>query len=106
MLPPGPTAAWPWRSRASDNASGFWFGERDHWALLDLESGRVVREGDLGFRGTDLDFSPDGRHVAISGGPGELQVLDASTGKFVATRRLPQFPNPTGSPTPQTGAGC
>ena len=65
-----------------DNASGFWFGERDHWALLDLESGSVVREGDLGFRGTDLDFSPDGRHVAISGGPGALQVLDASTGKF------------------------
>ena len=65
-----------------DNTSGFWFGERDHWALLDLESGRVVREGDLGFRGTDLDFSPDGRHVAISGGPGALQVLDATTGKF------------------------
>lgn len=67
----------------SDNASGFWVADLDHWALLDLESGTVVREGDLAFRGADLDFSPDGHHVAISGGPGALQVLDASKGKFV-----------------------
>ncbi len=42
----------------------------------------MVREGDLGFPAGDLDFSPNGRHVAISGGPGALQVLDATTGQF------------------------
>ncbi len=63
-----------------DSASGFWVAARDHWALLDLMSGRVVREGDLGFGATDVDLSPDGRHVAIGGGPGALQVFDIATG--------------------------
>ena len=64
--------------------SGFWVGTGEHWSLLDLRTGRVVREGDLGFDASDVDFSPDGRHVAVGGGPGALVVLDASSGKPVA----------------------
>ena len=102
--PPGPTATGRSTHRLRQRIRVL-VRRADHWALLDLESGRVVREGDLGFRGADLDFSPDGRHVAISGGPGALQVLDASTGKF-AGPPASSVPEPTGSPTPQTAAGC
>jgi WD40 repeat protein len=67
-----------------DDASGFWVAERKHWELLDLVSGRVVRQGELGFQVRDLDFSPDGRHVAIAGSPGSLPILDVATGKLVS----------------------
>jgi len=67
-----------------DSASPFWVGTRDHWAVLDLSSGTVVREADLGFEARSVDFSPDGRHFAVGGGPDALEVLDATTGQPVS----------------------
>ena len=44
----------------------------------------MVREADLGFEARNVDFSPDGRHIAIGGGPDALEVLDATTGQPVS----------------------
>lgn len=78
-----------------DSSSGFWIGARDHWAALDLQSGHVLKEGDLGFQATDVDLSPDGRHAAVGGGAGGLQVLDIATGEFasqpVSSRHQPNW---------------
>jgi WD40 repeat protein len=55
----------------------------DGWALLDLESGSVIRAGRL--PGTWLfdDFSPDGVHVAVSLFSGRVWILDTRTGRAV-----------------------
>ncbi len=65
------------------DASGFWQGSYTGWALLDLSSGTVTKSGELGFRAGALDFSPDGRHVAVGGADGELLVLDLESGTSV-----------------------
>ena len=62
-----------------ESASDFWFGSSQQWAMLDLEAGDVVTVRDLGFDAGTVEVSPDGRHVAIGGGPGELMVLDLTT---------------------------
>jgi WD40 repeat protein len=56
------------------------------WALLDLETGRILRTGSLHGNGYYDDFSPDGRHVAIGLGSGRLLILDPRTGETVATQ--------------------
>ncbi|MFG1817805.1 WD40 repeat domain-containing protein [Kribbella sp. NPDC049174] len=54
------------------------------WALLDLETGTVVRTGRLTLRNPEgVAFSPDGRHVAIGSQHGEVMVLDTATGTAV-----------------------
>jgi hypothetical protein len=63
------------------DASGFWFDPNTRWALVDLDSGRVVHEGDLENSGNHVDFSPDGRHAAIAGRDGRLLVLDLLAGE-------------------------
>jgi DNA-binding SARP family transcriptional activator/WD40 repeat protein len=67
-----------------DSGSPLWARSLDHWALLDLTSGKVLREAALGFRGSDVDLSPDGLHGAIAGGPRELQILDVTTGRLTS----------------------
>ena len=65
------------------------------WALVDLEEGRVIDRGDVGFKSAVwLAYSPDGRHFAVAGGDGpeiveptgakgKLVVIDAETGQQV-----------------------
>ncbi len=54
-----------------------------NWVIVDLESGRLVRQGELGFEASWLASSPDGRHAVITGRAGELVVLDLASGKPV-----------------------
>ena len=67
----------PSRGRTGPNRSGNWY-------LVDLASGRVVDEGDIGLQSAiSTAFSPDGRHVAVSGYAGEVVVIDLDTGQPV-----------------------
>lgn len=51
---------------------------------MDLETGRIVRNGSAGVRNAVYcDFSPDGRHVTIGGRNGQVVVMDVTTGKPV-----------------------
>ena len=61
--------------------SGFWFDPSTLWVLVDLESGTVLDEGELGMTGSRVDFSPDGRHVAVGSTDGRVLVLDVVTGE-------------------------
>ena len=61
----------------------------DRFAVVDLELGRVVHEGDFGlvpFRG---DFSPDGRRFAIGSEFGEVRVLDVDAGTWIGPPERP-----------------
>jgi WD40 repeat protein len=51
------------------------------WVLADLETGRVVSEGEVGFDTAWLARSPDGQHAAIGGTNGEVEVLDLVSGE-------------------------
>lgn len=76
-------------------ADRFWQRPSTGWALVDLEAGRVIDRGKVGFgSATWLAYSPDGRHFAISGGDGseflsptgakgELVVISSETGTRV-----------------------
>jgi DNA-binding SARP family transcriptional activator/WD40 repeat protein len=55
------------------------------WALLDLETGRVLRTGSLHGDGWFDDFSPDGGRVAVGLGSGRMLILDPRTGATVPT---------------------
>ncbi len=68
------------------NLTGLWNDPARHWALVDLEEGRVVRDGDLSFgNGTFAAYSSDGRWLAAGGYDGDVVILDANTGKPVRT---------------------
>ncbi|GAA2149976.1 hypothetical protein GCM10009844_30330 [Nocardioides koreensis] len=79
------------------SGNDLWIDAASGWAVLDLEQGRVVRRGDLGFADTSwLGLSPDGRYAAITGGSpaerldptgtdGRLAVIDLRTGRLVRT---------------------
>jgi DNA-binding SARP family transcriptional activator/WD40 repeat protein len=62
------------------DASQYFVPSTTKWSLVDLVSGTVLDEGELGVDGEHLDYSPDGRHAAVSGRGGELLVLDLQTG--------------------------
>jgi DNA-binding SARP family transcriptional activator/WD40 repeat protein len=52
------------------------------WALLDLETGSVIRTGHLPDPDWPFDdFSPDGVHVAIGLSSGRVLILDTKTGR-------------------------
>ena len=78
--------------------AGFLTDTSTGWAMLDLRSGRVLDRGELGFDGTGVDFSPDGRHAAVGGSRGEVLALDTRRGEPV---RSPVVGHQTrvGSPT-------
>ena len=61
--------------------SGFRLGASTRWSLVDLESGTVVHEGDVGFNGVAPAMSPDGANAAIGGHDGELLLVDTVTGE-------------------------
>jgi WD40 repeat protein len=59
----------------------------DKWMLVDVDTGHVVRRGDLGpDQGMFAALSPDGSHAAVTGSTGELDVVDIRTG--TVTRSL------------------
>jgi WD40 repeat protein len=55
----------------------------DRFALLDLDTGRVIDEDGVGFGVNAAQFSPDGRRFAVGGDAGEVRVLNVDTGKWV-----------------------
>ena len=56
----------------------------DGWALLDLETGSVLRSGSLPETGWLWDdFSPDGARVAVSFDSGRVWIVDTRTGRPV-----------------------
>lgn len=62
----------------------FWNTPSDRWALVDLEAGRIVRDGELGIgNGAWAAYAPDGRHVAAGGYEGDVVILDVETGEPV-----------------------
>ncbi len=61
--------------------AGFWVGKSTGWALVDLEAGTVLHEGDLEFNANHVAFSPDGRHVAVSGRGGQVLLLNTESGE-------------------------
>lgn len=69
----------------SERTSGqFWGSWPDRWAVLDLESGEVVHEGEIGFYGNWGALSPNGDRAAITGlEGGEVLVVDLVTGEPV-----------------------
>ena len=62
------------------DASGFFVPSTAGWSLVDLKSGTVLDEGELGIDGKHVDYSPDGRHAAVAGTEGEVLVLDLRAG--------------------------
>ena len=62
----------------------FWNDASDRWALVDLEEGKVVKEGSLGLgNGIWAAYSPDGRHVAAGGFDGDVAIVETETGQLV-----------------------
>ena len=61
-----------------------WGIEVTRWYSVDLNSGTIVRHGDLTVRnGSVVALSPDGLTAAIGGRDGELEVIDLATGEPV-----------------------
>ncbi len=69
--------------------SYFWRNPVRSWALIDLAEGKVVRAGkiDVGFP-NHIAMSPDGRHAAVAGISGHVQILDVVTGRPVRPAQL------------------
>jgi WD40 repeat protein/DNA-binding SARP family transcriptional activator len=70
-----------------DGRTGLFFedsadGGTDTWRIMDIGSGRVLGEGEVGQRVVSAAFSPDGRHAAITGEGAELLALDVATGRL------------------------
>jgi WD40 repeat protein len=56
----------------------------NHFYLVDLTSGRVVKRGPAGVaNAVYADYSPDCRHVAVAGRSGQVVVIDVDSGKPV-----------------------
>jgi WD40 repeat protein/DNA-binding SARP family transcriptional activator/energy-coupling factor transporter ATP-binding protein EcfA2 len=59
------------------------------WALIDLAQQKVVRRGTLPISNPQvLSFAPNGKHLAIGSGKGEVLVLDMASGTPVAAPQL------------------
>jgi WD40 repeat protein len=57
------------------------------YSLVDLDSGRVIHEGDAPAAFTG-EFSPDGRRLAVGDRFGGVRVLDVETGQWVGPPRI------------------
>jgi WD40 repeat protein len=68
---------------AQQKIFGYWEAEAHGWALVDLEEGVVLREGEFPFIGNWPAYSPDGEHAVITSFSGEVLVLDLRTGEPV-----------------------
>ena len=55
-------------------------GLSDHWRVLDVGTGEVVSEGDLGIKVSASVASPDGSAVAVAGNTGDVVTIDVATG--------------------------
>jgi len=55
----------------------------DRFAVVDLATGRVTHEGEVGFAPEPGDFSPDGRRFAVGGFLGQLRLLDVERGEWL-----------------------
>ena len=82
---------------AGDNASV-------HWQVIDVGTGEMVSEGDVGVGVFASIASPDGSTLAVAGDAGEIVTIDLSTG--VEQRRSTSLGAAVrGSRTPRTGSG-
>jgi WD40 repeat protein len=62
----------------------FWQSWPSRWALLDLQRGEVIHEGDLGFFGNWGVMSPTGERAVVTGlEGGEVLILDLVKGRPV-----------------------
>ncbi len=55
-------------------------GTSGHWRVIDVSTGEVLSEGDLGLDAYASVASPDGSTVAVAGNTGELVTIDVATG--------------------------
>jgi WD40 repeat protein len=55
-------------------------GTSVHWRVIDVGTGDVLSEGDLGLSAIASVASPDGSAVAVAGNTGEIVTIDVSTG--------------------------
>jgi len=63
---------------------GFWRDGGMDWAVVDLEQGTVVRQGDVDFPfATSIAYAPDGRRAAITGQAGVVALIDVGSGRLV-----------------------
>jgi WD40 repeat protein len=58
-------------------------GASEHWRVVDVRTGSVLREGDLRLRAYGSAASPDGTRVAVTGDTGEVVTIDLGTGRQV-----------------------
>jgi len=56
-------------------------GKSEHWRVIDVRTGDVRAEGDVGVWAYALSASPDGSTVAVAGEAGEIVTIDVSTGE-------------------------
>jgi WD40 repeat protein len=59
----------------------------DHFTVLELGTGRLLHDGDIGLATSSGDFSPDGRRFAVGGVTGQVRVLDVETGEWAGPPR-------------------
>jgi WD40 repeat protein/DNA-binding SARP family transcriptional activator len=59
----------------------------DQFTLIDLGTGRLLHDGDVGLAPSSGDFSPDSRHFAVGGVTGQVRVLDVQTGEWAGPPR-------------------
>jgi WD40 repeat protein len=76
-----------WIRASSDNHTAIALLDQGRFALIDVNAGRVLHEGEVGFIPDPSAFSPDGHRVAVSGIVGELRVLDVDTAEWVGPPR-------------------
>ena len=60
-------------AHAGDNASA-------HWQVIDVATGEMSSEGDVGVGAIASIASPDGSTLAVAGDTGEIVAIDVSTG--------------------------
>ena len=62
----------------------YWDVPIDHFYLVDLSTGEIVDQGDVGVRSaTYAVYSPKGDRVAVSGENGDVAIIDLATGRPV-----------------------
>ena len=66
--------------------TNFWdFTDAQTWALVELATGDVLREGSANFPIESAALSPDGRRLALGGQP--LEIIDLSSGRTLSSNQ-------------------